>query len=634
MEKTDKRTQNHITGAKRENEVFSLLKAFHDSGLIIEEPIHTGGRMNNYDILINNKKVEIKDNATKIDELPEILQIGCSSINPDYITFHYEQVINKLLPDTITQEEYMKGINNVKHEGKFKIIYEQRNEIESLTKQTIINYIDSMNEKEVVDLLIPRLKEQIDKTFILYSNGEYYFDRINDDFDEFSVVKNKNRLIIKTQKWNYYCLLRWKNGIGVNYPAWQISSKRNQELTDEQLTDEQLTKHEQLDIQSQSIKLSLTRDEMKDFGIFFTPQDIVKQCFVDIGKFIDWNEVKTICEPSCGMGVFIDNLPTNKSIVAYELNNNVFSSVIFKYSEHQQTKESLKIQILNQDYLTSNIDEKFDLIIGNPPYFVTKNKMYKEYYNGRPNIFVQFIIHSLLKLSINGILCFVIPSTFLNCLYYSKTREFIKRKYEILDIHTNPNTFQDTKYSTITLIIRKPNTQYNFDENNKWFYNDVIVLNQDLKTLLSMDYMRIKDFENINVNVGSYVWNQHKSDLSPIENDLSLPILIYHPNDVKRRSFVSNAEYKHIHNNPVIVINRGYGQGNYKYDFELIDEKLYPNGFICENHLLVIESDIDTLKTIFYLLGTTKTKQFVNLYITNGAMSVSEFMNNILLFED
>ena len=81
-------------------------------------------------------------------------------------------------------------------------------------------------------------------------------------------------------------------------------------------------------------------------------------------------------------------------------------------------------------------------------------------------------------------------------------------------------------------------------------------------------------------------------------------------------------------------MNRGYGQGKYNYDFELIDEKLYPNGFICENHLLVIESDIETIKTIFYLLGTTKTKQFVNLYITNGAMSVSDLSNNILLFED
>ena len=69
MEKTDKRTQNHVTGEKRENKVFSLLKAFHDSGLIVEEPIRAGGRINNFDMLLNNKKVEVKDNAMKIDDL-------------------------------------------------------------------------------------------------------------------------------------------------------------------------------------------------------------------------------------------------------------------------------------------------------------------------------------------------------------------------------------------------------------------------------------------------------------------------------------------------------------------------------------------------------------------------------------
>lgn len=632
MEKTDKRTQNHVTGEKRENKVFSLLKAFHDSGLIVEEPIRAGGRINNFDMLLNNKKVEVKDNAMKIDDLPEILQIGCSTINPDYIMHHYNHVISVIMPDIITCEEYVKGINDVKHGGKFKTIYERRNEIESLTKQTIIDYIDSMNDKELVEIFVSRLKEQAEKTFILYSNGEYYFDKIDDDFNEFNTVKDKNRLVIKTKNWNYYCLLRWKNGIGVNYPAWQISAKRNKPTLSNNLSSMNIQQTESMPTNSLNSKLLLNRDEMKEFGIFFTPQDIVKQCFININKFIDWETIKTICEPSCGMGAFIDNLFTyNKSIIAYELNDKVFSSVNTKY---QQMKENLNIQIFNQDYLTSPINENFNLIIGNPPYFVTKNKMYKEYYNGRPNIFVQFIIHSLLKLTINGILCFVIPSTFLNCSYYSKTREFIKRKYEILDIYVNPNTFQDTKYSTITIIIRKPNTQYNFNENNKWFYNDIIILNQDLKTLLSMDYMKIKDFENVNVNVGSYVWNQHKSDLLPIETDASLPVLIYHPNDTKRRSHVSNVEDKHIHKNSVIIMNRGYGQGKYNYDFELIDENLYPNGFICENHLLVIESDIETLKTIFYLLGTTKTKQFVNLYITNGAMSVSDLTNNVLLFED
>ena len=77
------------------------------------------------------------------------------------------------------------------------------------------------------------------------------------------------------------------------------------------------------------------------------------------------------------------------------------------------------------------------MIIGNPPYYVisdkseiNKNQMkkYKEYYEGRANIFILFIIHSLMKLNDNGILAFVLPKNFLNCQYYNKLRNHIYYK--------------------------------------------------------------------------------------------------------------------------------------------------------------------------------------------------------------
>ena len=85
-----------------------------------------------------------------------------------------------------------------------------------------------------------------------------------------------------------------------------------------------------------------------------------------------------------------------------------------------------------------NDTEGYDLIIGNPPYFVCKKTdiptAYHEFCTGRPNIFGLFIIHSLSMLKPEGILAFIIPTSFLNSLYYAPIRNYIKKTCLILDI--------------------------------------------------------------------------------------------------------------------------------------------------------------------------------------------------------
>ena len=52
--------------------------------------------------------------------------------------------------------------------------------------------------------------------------------------------------------------------------------------------------------------------------------------------------------------------------------------------------------------IKNNDDNLYDLIIGNPPYFVCKKesipKQYLKHISGRPNMFGLFILHSLSKL--------------------------------------------------------------------------------------------------------------------------------------------------------------------------------------------------------------------------------------------
>lgn len=394
-------------------------------------------------------------------------------------------------------------------------------------------------------------------------------------------------------------------------------------------------------ISTKDSMLKLSKEEKKEFGIFFTPQVIIDEIISRMKKVV---RHQTILEPSCGDGRFIKSLLKTfpeADVKGYELNEKVFNEVKLKFPD---------VEILNENYLNSPIDEKFDLIIGNPPYFITKDRIYNEYYTGRANIFIQFIIHSLKKLNPEGVLIFVIPETFLNCQYYSKTREYIRREFVIYDIYKNPNLFEDTKYDTITMIVTNVKPQINGlrNENDDWFYNDVIVYDPDLSNLINSKGITINDLmkedNSLEISIGPFVWNQHKNQLIPIDSNEKLPVLIYKPNNLKKRSLVKMKDENENSNDfidisqiilhqDVIIIYRGCGT-NYKFEYELIKCCDYPNGFILENHLILIKTNnSEMLNRINLILKSEKTKEFIKRYITNGAINLNDLKYNIQLFQ-
>src|SRR5689334_25106689 len=95
----------------------------------------------------------------------------------------------------------------------------------------------------------------------------------------------------------------------------------------------------------------------KKFGQYFTP-GIVADFMISIASIRKNDE---ILEPCCGDGIFLERLHKNsyKKITAYEIDNslsNRFSS-----------------QVIFESFIASNIEKKFDLIIGNPPYIRWKH---------------------------------------------------------------------------------------------------------------------------------------------------------------------------------------------------------------------------------------------------------------------
>lgn len=387
----------------------------------------------------------------------------------------------------------------------------------------------------------------------------------------------------------------------------------------------------------------------KENGIYFTPINTITKCLEIINSIKKKEEIVNILEPSCGSCNFIDKINdiyNSKKIIGVENNELIYSSIKNRYKEEKKNN----IELVNKDFLQYDVEEKkFDLIIGNPPYFVIPKKQcdkkYYEFFDGRPNIFILFIIKCIFLLNNNGILCFILPKSFLNCIYYNKLRNYIENNYCIHTIIKCDDNYIETKQETIIFIISKRervnNTKYVLKKNNLSIYG----IEKDILELKEL-YKNSKSLKELNffAKVGNIVWNENKSILT---NDENKTRLIY-SSDIKNKQLIlqkyKNKEKKNFINKKGInkmclLLNRGYGVGNYNFEFCIMNENEEID-YLVENHLICILYNDDKIKkkdllTKYKILSESlkneKTKKFIKLYFGNNAINITE-LNEVLPF--
>ncbi len=400
---------------------------------------------------------------------------------------------------------------------------------------------------------------------------------------------------------------------------------------------------------SKELTNKLTKEEKKNNGIYFTPPSCIHNNLNLLEPYM--KTVKNVLEPSCGSCEYINALRKrfpHLNITGIELNKIIFES-IQNNQNNQDNEDNQKNKFYNEDFLLFKTDTKYDLIIGNPPYFVIKksdvNKKYYKYFDGRPNIFILFIIRSLELLNDNGILSFVLPKNFLNCLYYDNTRKYINEHFQILEIKECIESFMDTEQETIIMIIKKIESKKvkEVDNNEYVLYinNYTIFTEKTNKTILNNLYKSSTTLNKLGfkVSVGTVVWNQCKDILT---DDSTKTRLVYSSdivdNKLVKKKFTNEKKKNYINKpgfiKPIIVINRGYGVGEYKFNYCLIDEK---TEILIENHLICIEPNcemkydeiITQYKKILASLEDERTNDFVNTYFGNNAINTTE-LNYIL----
>ena len=387
---------------------------------------------------------------------------------------------------------------------------------------------------------------------------------------------------------------------------------------------------------SKTLTSQLSKSDKKADGIFFTPPNDINNILSLLEPYM--NDITSILEPSCGSCEFINRIGAtygNKEITGIEYNKFIYDSI--KYMESDD------IKLLHEDFLELKMDNKYDLIIGNPPFKVMKKKdvsvQFHDYFDGRPNIFILFIIKSLKLLTPNGILSFILPQNFLNCLYYDKTRRYIHDNFNILNIIECNSNYIDTQQDTIILMVQNspPINNHNYTLNVSEY--TIFGTKANITTLNSFytNYTTL-DKLHFNVNVGNVVWNQCKSILT---SDSYHTRLIYSSDisDIDSVKIYKNLEKKNYidktgESGPLLVLNRGYGVGQYKFEYCLLDLNY---DYLIENHLICIrylgevpdEELIQKYSSIIKSFSNKKTQEFIKIYFGNNAINTTE-INYIL----
>ncbi len=188
------------------------------------------------------------------------------------------------------------------------------------------------------------------------------------------------------------------------------------------------------------LKEDSTKQKLR--GAYYTPRKVAEK-MVDF--FQDDLSIRTILEPSCGDGVFVDAvcrklLKPDGELTAIEIEECAMQKTEKTLKKNNRFAENVRLLTMDffRYYKEHEEQARYDLIVGNPPYIryqyldeeqrsemshlLTAHGMKA---NKLVNAWVGFLVACVHMLSENGKLAFVIPAEILQVAYAEELRLFL-----------------------------------------------------------------------------------------------------------------------------------------------------------------------------------------------------------------
>lgn len=327
----------------------------------------------------------------------------------------------------------------------------------------------------------------------------------------------------------------------------------------------------------------LPQKHKAQFGIYYTPPVIAERLLDILGsEGINWSS-DTVLDPACGGGAFL--VPVANRILGdhrikclssesriHHLENHLFgieidefagwlTQVILDVATYPDAcvigrKMKNVVRIDDTIKFALNHSQKYNLIVGNPPYGRVKlDEEIREAYSrslfGHANMYGLFIDAALRMRSKDGFIGFVTPTSFLGGQYFSNLRNLLMTEAPPIDIDfitERHGVFEEVLQETCLTVfgtnesketsihnINADNTGYKLNRvgtfqlkagTSPWFLprevseSNLISELKKIKTTI-MDY-------GYKVSTGPLVWNRHKNQLMQEDQGDGYPIIWSH----------------------------------------------------------------------------------------------------------
>lgn len=265
-------------------------------------------------------------------------------------------------------------------------------------------------------------------------------------------------------------------------------------------------------------------------GGFYTPEQIAS--FI-LKWGINGSFDSDILEPSCGDGVFLEQLKENKfrynSITAVEL-------------DEAEAEKAEQISIKNKTIINADFHlycnetvQRFNLIVGNPPYIryqyfdreqqIEADRIFKRAnlkYSKLTNAWVSFVVGASLLLKEKGKIGFVIPAELLQVSYAQQLREFLGHFYNKINIISFKKlVFPNIQQEVVLLLCEKNGSNSHLIEHLEL---------RDASDLEQLDVNRLKSLTK-KIDFKSKKWTYYfleQAEIDYLENislDKNIPII-------------------------------------------------------------------------------------------------------------
>lgn len=173
----------------------------------------------------------------------------------------------------------------------------------------------------------------------------------------------------------------------------------------------------------------MAKDKNK-YGQYFTIPSIAEFMV----SLIDKGSGSRVLEPSCGEGVFLSILQNRgfNNLTGYEIDKSLSTEYDF---------------VRHESFVSSSVDDKYDVVIGNPPYIRWKNlekelkdelessKLWNMYFNSLCDYLFIFVLKGIEQLTESGEMIFICPEYWMNTTNSKPLRDFMTTNGYITDIY-------------------------------------------------------------------------------------------------------------------------------------------------------------------------------------------------------